>query len=946
MKRRNLVATGLVGGLLLLLALGPMAGPVSPVAAQPDLDWSTETVDSGEVPPLWGMDVALDNGANPHIVYSSGDLYYAYKNDSTWYINDIHSGAGWYPSIAIDSSGFAHFSYFATEPWRLYYATNKSGIWSSEIVEYLRVSYTSIALDSSDNPHISYRDDGSGDLKYANRVGSGGGCGYENWILTGTWDCQVVDSADDVGSYSSLALDSSDLPHIGYRDATNDRLKYARWISSPPGWQIETLTSGGSFTSLALDGSDTPYIGFVGDGMHGSWYAHKDGVAWDYEYVDAALDPVYATSLALDSGGTPHLSYWNSDTNEVRYALRVSSGGNCGGGKWDCETVASAEPRGETALAIDGSDNPHLAYSGSLNYAVKSAGSWAIEPIPSYVGQFSSLELDGSGNPSVSYYDATHSDLKYAAWNGDGWDVGWVATAGEAGRYNSLELDAGGNPHISYSASGDLKYAIRSGESWSYETVDSAGEVGGYNSLALDGSYNAHISYFDDTNDDLKYATNHLGAWTTEIVDPGGGVSTSIAVDGSGVPHISYFSTSNELKYAVWAGGGAGNCFAGSNWDCETLCGVHGAYSSIALDASANPHIAFSSQMEEFKYATRNGGSWTIETIDTTFAIEPLPFTGSIALDSAGIPHVAYHDETLSELKYAVRVGSGGNCGTDDAWQCETILSGSRLGAPSLALDSSDYPHISYGDSGELKYAVGTSGETPTPTPTATSTPTPTGTPTPTATATPTNTPTETPTPTPTPTSTPTGTVLPTHTPTHTPTPTSTTIATATPTPTATGTLPPRTIIVDDLDDGFIKHGTPEYWWESSIGYNNHIFWTYVNGDVVGNWAEWRPGLLQCGFYQVSVFVPRDNATTQSARYEVYHADDTEVVVVRQIDYYDEWVSLGTYRFGGSAEEYVRLTDATGEDPNTLRQIGFDAMKWELKSSCLYLPLVAKDYGM
>jgi len=206
--------------------------------------------------------------------------------------------------------------------------------------------------------------------------------------------------------------------------------------------------------------------------------------------------------------------------------------------------------------------------------------------------------------------------------------------------------------------------------------------------------------------------------------------------------------------------------------------------------------------MEEFKYATKRDGSWTIETIDATFFPSPSPFRGSIALDSADVPHVAYHDDVFSALKYAVRVGSGGNCGTDNAWQCETIVSGSRLSTPSLALDSSDHPHISYGYGGDLKHAVGTSGETPTPTPTATSTPTSTVTSTPTPTLahtptatntptpTPTHTPTATPSPTltpartPTPTSTPTGTVPPTHTPTATATPTQTPTATHTPTPT------------------------------------------------------------------------------------------------------------------------------------------------------------------
>ncbi len=274
------------------------------------------------------------------------------------------------------------------------------------------------------------------------------------------------------------------------------------------------------------------------------------------------------------------------------------------------------------------------------------------------------------------------------------------------------------------------------------------------------------------------------------------------------------------------------------------------------------------------------------------------------------------------------------------------IDSGSPTDAPGDDFEGQPRPSGAGYDIGADEYL--SSEPTPTATPTPTSTPTPT--------ATPTNTPTLTGTSTPTPTKTPTAT------PTQTPPVTSTSTPTPTSTPTSTLTPPAGTIIVDDLDDGFIRHGTPQYWWESSIGYNDHIFWTYVNGDVIGNWAEWRPGLLPCGLYQVSVFVPRLNATTQSAQYEVYHGDGTEVVAVSQIVYYDEWVSLGAYRFGDSAEEHVRLTDATGEDPNTLRQIGFDAIKWELESSCgtttptatptptatvikkVYLPMVFKAY--
>jgi hypothetical protein len=812
----KLAAMGLAG--LLLLGMGLVVGPVSPAVAHPDLYWSTEMVDSGEIMP-WGIDLALDDGGSPHIVYFALDFYHAQKSGAAWNINEIVSGVSWYPSMAIDSSGFLHVSFYATAPWGgLYYATNKTGAWTFELVDDGIVSYTSLALDTSGNPHISYYANSPADLEYAWRVGSGGSCGYDmgSHALNGTWDCQAVDSTGDVGSYSSLALDSSDLPHISYRDATNGRLKYARLISSPPGWQIDTLTSGGFFTSMALDDGDTPHIGFVGDGGNGAWYAHKDGVVWDYEYVDAALHAVYATSLALDSGGTPQISYWNGKTKQVRYAVRVSSGGNCGvGGNWNCETVASAELGGETALVIDGSDTPHLAYSGSLNYAVKSAGSWAIEPIYPHVGLYSSLDMDGSGNRAISYYDLTHRDLKYAGWNGSGWDIEWVASGLEAGRWSSIEIDAIGNPHVSYYEDRSLKYATKSNGGWSREKVDSSVfvTVGLYNSLALDGDGDAHISYIDDTNHHLKYATNRTGAWTTEIVDPGGGAMTSIAVDYYGIPHISYTSSANEMKYAVWVGGTAGNCFAGSNWDCEAIPGVYGFDSSLALDANGNPHIVFSFS-PDLKYATKNGGSWTIETIDSTLLILLGLINGSIALDSTDVPHVAYCDEEFSELKYAFRVGSGGNCGTGNAWQCETIASDCGFTTPSLALDSSDDPHISYDSRSsvtwtfDLKYASG-AAEPPTATPTATSTPTPT------LTSTPTSTPTNTPTATPTPTSTPTGTVPPTHTPTPsstpTATPTSTTIATATatsiPTATPTTTVAPRfylylPLVVKDYSSG------------------------------------------------------------------------------------------------------------------------------------------------
>ena len=106
------------------------------------------------------------------------------------------------------------------------------------------------------------------------------------------------------------------------------------------------------------------------------------------------------------------------------------------------------------------------------------------------------------------------------------------------------------------------------------------------------------------------------------------------------------------------------------------------------------------------------------------------------------------------------------------------------------------------------------------------------------------------------------------------------------------------------------------------------MLWTRNNDRVRPrpNWGRWHPD-LEAGRYEVYAYVPEVHATAESARYWVAHYDGFTLCRVDQAANGGRWVSLGTFRFGGTAGEYVSLADVTYE-PYLSRHIAFDAVKW------------------
>ncbi|MEW6447411.1 MAG: Ig-like domain-containing protein [Bacillota bacterium] len=358
------------------------------------------------------------------------------------------------------------------------------------------------------------------------------------------WRIGTVDDGGllgDVGQYTSIAVDSSNYAHISYYDVTNADLKYA--YQDVGGWYVETVDSTGNvgqYTSLRLDASNRPHISYY-DVTNGDLkYAYKDGGGWHTETVDSTSDMGKWSSLALDNSGNPHISYYCHDPggllglgahDELRYAHKS-------GGSWTIETVHSAGTVGSyTSIALDVLGNPRISYyywnpgilgillaRDELEYSYKD-GSWTTEYAETTAGYYTSIALEsGSGYPHISSYG---SGLYHTYKDGSGWHTETVDTTGDVGRYTSIVLDGSNYPHISYydAANGNLKYAYKDGSGWHITTVDSWGDVGSYSAIAMDGSGSPRISYYDATNGDLKYAWWDSVAPTVSSTDPSDGAT-------------------------------------------------------------------------------------------------------------------------------------------------------------------------------------------------------------------------------------------------------------------------------------------------------------------------------------------------------------------------------------------------------------------------------------
>jgi len=353
----------------------------------------------------------------------------------------------------------------------------------------------------------------------------------------------------------------------------------------------------------------------------------------------------------------------------------------------------------------------------------EAAGAFNVFSVPDrggFTGAYISLVLDVSGYPVVSYQEfGFDHDLRILHCNDPDCTGGDETetepdTTGDVGMWTSLALDASGNPVVSYydNTNGNLKVMHCNdpgcaGNDESITSPDTVGQVGYRTSLVLDAAGNPVIVHQDVTQYDFHvvHCNDPDCAGSDESItspDPAGQSSPAsrraIALDMAGNPIIAYqdFSINQDLKVMHCDDP---NC-AGGNESITSpdTPGYSGDGASIVLDGSGNPIIAHHDTLtSDLRVVHCNdpdcsGGDESITAPDTDHLTGASPY---VVLNSAGNPVIAYEGKLPTRPVWDLRVLTCNDpdcAGGDDTIGMHEISGGNHQ----IQLDDTDSPIMAF----------------------------------------------------------------------------------------------------------------------------------------------------------------------------------------------------------------------------------------------------------
>jgi len=323
------------------------------------------------------------------------------------------------------------------------------------------------------------------------------------------------------------------------------------------------------------------------------WYSCGEVCCqWIVETVDPARSS--QPSIAVDSSGVPHMSYYKN-TTEVWYAT-------WSGGSWLLEQVDSvglgAASGLTTSIALDSGDVPHIAYKDANNYvryAVRGVNGWATDQVFSSGKNIDitdrAIAVDSADDPRIAIrlrYDGSstyEADIVQLDWDTDHWNASYVYSTMD-NRYSppTLVIDSNDDSHLAWIEfwNDHLMHSYQTDGVWSTDQLtNEAAGVGQRSFIDVDSSDNVLIG-FEKFWDLHTLASNLTGSWAYNTIHTELRYNGGLAIDSMDLPHLLYTDTGDFLVYAR---------LANSGWEYFSIIDFATANMSFALHTDDEPHI-------------------------------------------------------------------------------------------------------------------------------------------------------------------------------------------------------------------------------------------------------------------------------------------------------------------------------------------------------------------
>jgi hypothetical protein len=325
-------------------------------------------------------------------------------------------GAGIKPDLALDAEGAPAIAWLVEKEDEGFvsYAAEAEGWIEDRFIEGYFYGPIGLDFDAAGNPHIAYHDHqdttfqpDKGDLVLAVR-------GDGEWDIDTAaddghdgWDSTVV--VGDDGVVRAAGVDPAQFQ-------SEEGVEYYELTDG--GWEITAIGTGPVEyewnVSLDVGPAGEPALTYFDHVNQDLVFASLEGETWSLETVDSEGDVGRFSSLAVDTGGTAHISYYQADTSTVRYATNA-------GGAWSVEDVATLDAveigftgaRRITDIDIDSAGIPRIAFTDTavVRLATGDEAGWTVEEVaaagPLPLGQLVSLELDDADVPHIATYEVT-----------------------------------------------------------------------------------------------------------------------------------------------------------------------------------------------------------------------------------------------------------------------------------------------------------------------------------------------------------------------------------------------------------------------------------------------------------------------------------------------------------------------------------------------------------